>query len=120
VLRRRSLVALCVLMGLALELGVHALSGRREAWDSAQYWTIGIPLAIIASGALGFLSGRRDWLFTFAIVPSQVLTMMVRTGEIGSLWPLAVALSSILSMPFVAAAFVGSRLRPKTSVGDGF
>jgi hypothetical protein len=115
VLSRRSLVILCVATGIGLELGVHALSGRREAWDSAQYWTIGIPLALIVSGALGLLSRRRDWLFTFAIVPSQVLSMTVRSGEIGSLWPLAVALSSILSTPFVAAAFVGSRFRPKTA-----
>jgi hypothetical protein len=115
VLSRRSLVILCVATGIGLELGVHALSGRREAWDSAQYWTIGMPLAIIASGALGLLSQRRDWLFTFFIVPSQVLTMTVRSGEIGSLWPLAIALSSILSTPFVVAAFVGSRFRPKAS-----
>ena len=113
-LRRPSLVILCVLVGVGLELGVHALSGRREAWDSAEYWTIGMPLAIIASGSLGFLSGRRDWLFTSVIVPSQVMTMMVRSGEIGSLWPLAVALSSILSTPFVVAAFVGSRFRQKS------
>lgn len=115
-LSRRSLVVLCVLIGIGLELGVHALTGRREAWDSAQYWTVGMPLAIVASGALGFLSGRRDWLFTFVIVPSHVLTMMVRSGEIGSLWPLAVALSSILSTPFVVAAFVGSRFRQKRYV----
>lgn len=113
-LSRRSLVVLCVLTGIGLELGVQALSGRREAWDSAQYWTVGMPLAIVASGALGFLSGRRDWLFTFVIVPSHVLTMMVRDGEIGSLWPLAVALSSILSTPFVVAAFVGSWFRQKS------
>jgi hypothetical protein len=115
VLSRRTLVILCVVTGIALELGIHAVSGRREAWDSAQYWTIGMPLAIIASGALGVLSHRRDWLYTFAIVPSQVLTMMVRSGEIGGLWPLAVALSSVLSTPFVVAAFVGSRFRPKTA-----
>jgi hypothetical protein len=108
-------VILCVATGIALELGVHALSGRQEAWDSAQYWTIGMLVAIIASGAFGRLSQRRDWLFTFVIIPSQVLTMMVTSGEIGSLWPLALALSSVLSTPFVAAAFVGSRFRPKPS-----
>src|SRR5262249_729401 len=97
--------------GMGLELGVHALSGRREAWDSAQYWTIGMPLAVIVSGPLGLLSQRRDWLFTFVIVPSQVLTMMVTSGEIGSLWPLALALSSAPRTPFVVAAFVGSRFR---------
>src|SRR5262245_61957694 len=111
-LSRRPLVILCLAIGIVLELGVHALSGGGEAWDSAQYWTVGLPLAIIAAGGLGFVSRQRDWLFTFAIVPSQVLTMMVRSGEIGGLWPLTVILSAILSAPFVVAAFVGSRLRP--------
>ncbi len=114
-LTRRSLVVLCVLIGAGLELGIHALSGRREAWDSAQYWTIGLPLVIIASAILGFFSGRRDWLITFIIIPSQVLTMMARNREVGSLWPLAVALSSILSTPFVVAAFVGSRFRRQSA-----
>jgi hypothetical protein len=104
-----------VLTGMALELTVHALSGRREAWDSAAYWTIGLPITCVASIAFGFLSRDRDWLSAVVIVPSQVLTMLVRNGEIGGLWPLTVALSSILSAPFVVAAFIGSRFRSKSS-----
>jgi len=51
------------------------------------------------------------------IVPSQVMTMIVRSGDLGfGLWPLTVALSTFLSAPFVAAAFVGSRLRPASSI----
>jgi hypothetical protein len=52
-----------------------------------------------------------DWRWTAIVVPSQVTTMMVRSGELGSLWPLAVALSAVLSAPFVLAFFVGSRFR---------
>ena len=114
-LNRRALVLLCVITGIALELGVHALNGRREAWDSAAYWTIGLPMVISVSAAYGFLSRGRDWLGTVVIVPSQVLTMLARNGEIGGLWPLTVALSSILSAPFVVAAFIGSRFRSKSS-----
>jgi len=44
--------ALSILTGVLLELGIHALSGRQEAWDSAQYWTIGIPGALVASAAI--------------------------------------------------------------------
>jgi hypothetical protein len=108
---RRALVLLCVATGIALELGVQALGGRRESWDSAAYWTIGLPIAVLVSAACGFLSRERDWLGTVVIVPSQVLTMMARNGEIGSLWPLTIVLSSILSTPFVVAAFIGSRFR---------
>jgi hypothetical protein len=101
-----------VITGVALERGVQLSSGRREAWDSEQYWTLGLPIALAVSLAVGFLSRGSAWLWTAAIVPSQVLTMMVRSGELGGLWPLAFALSTILSAPFVIAAFLGSKLRP--------
>ena len=114
-LGRRTLLLSCVLTGIALELAVYAVSGRREAWDSAAYWAIGLPVVAMASIAFGFLSRDRDWLGTVVIVPSQVLTMLVRNGEIGGLWPLTAVLSSILSTPFVLAAFIGSRFRPNTS-----
>lgn len=111
-LKRRSIIALSVVAGVGLELGIHMLSGRREAWDSALYWTLGLPVVAALSVVIGLVSERSEWLWTFLIVPSQVTTMMVRSGEIGNLWPLAAALSSILSAPFVAAAFVGSKFRP--------
>jgi hypothetical protein len=111
-LTRRSVIALSVVTGIGLELGIYMLSGRREAWDSALYWTLGLPVVAVLSMAIGLASERSDWVWTFLIVPSQVTTMMVRSGEIGILWPLTAVLSSILSAPFVAAAFVGSRFRP--------
>ena len=110
-LTRRSIIALSLVAGVALELGIHMLSGYREAWDSPLYWTLGLPVVAVLSAAIGLASERSDWLWTFLIVPSQVTTLMVRSGEIGNLWPLTAVLSSILSVPFVAAAFVGSRFR---------
>jgi len=100
-----------VITGIALELGVHALSGKREAWDSAEYWIIGMPIAALVSVAIGLFSQRFDWLWTIAIVPSQMLTMMVKSGEVGNLWPLALIFGGILSSPFVGLSFVGSRFR---------
>jgi hypothetical protein len=102
---------LCILTGVGLELGIHALSGRREAWDSEEFWTLGLPVAFLVSVIIGLLSRRRDWLWALAVAPSQVATMMIRSGEIGGLWPLTIVFSSILSAPFVVAAFAGSRLR---------
>jgi hypothetical protein len=107
----KATIAGAIATGALLELGIHALSGRREAWDSPQFWTIGFPTALLVAAALGFLARRKDWLWTFAIVPAQVTTMMVRSGEIGGLWPLAAALSAVLSAPFVGAAFIASRFR---------
>lgn len=108
---KRATITIAILTGLALELGIQGVSGRREAWDSPEYWTIGLPAALVVCLAIGFFSRGRDWLWTFAVVPSQVTAMMLRSGEIGSLWPLAAALSAVLSTPFVIAAVVGSMLR---------
>ena len=46
-------------------------------------------------------------------MPSQVTVMMLRTGEIGGLWPLMVVLASVLGTPFLFAAFIASRFRPR-------
>lgn len=110
-LTARAVLALAALTGIALELGVHAASGRREAWDSPVFWTVGLPIAMVVSTLVGWCSRGRAWIGTLAVAPSQVATLMVRSGDIGSLWPLTLVLSAMLSAPFVFAAFVGSRIR---------
>ena len=113
-LDNRVTIPLAVVAGVGLELGIHALTGRREAWDSGAYWTIGLPAVLVVSFAIGLLARGRAWLSTWLIVPAQVLTMMARSGELGGLWPLAVALSACLSVPFVGAAFAGTRFRRRS------
>jgi hypothetical protein len=102
--------ALSILTGVALELGIGLRTHRREAWDSADFWMLGLPIALIACVAIGWGARDRDWRWTAAVVPAQVMTMMARNGDLGlNLWPLAVAFSAILSAPFVFAAFIGAR-----------
>ncbi|HEY7287698.1 MAG TPA: hypothetical protein VH497_19740 [Vicinamibacterales bacterium] len=112
VLDKRTTIGLSILTGVVLELGIHAMSGRREAWDSAEFWTLGLPVACLLSAVIGALSRSTDWKWTLVVAPSQVMTMMVRGGEVGNLWPLTLAASTILSAPFFVASYVGSRLRP--------
>jgi hypothetical protein len=111
-LSTRTSIALSIAIGVCLELGIHLASGRREAWDSSLYWTLGLPAAGLASLALGFFSASRNWASTVLVAPAQVLTMMIRSAEIGGFWPLTIVLSAILSAPFLLAAFIGSRFRP--------
>jgi len=110
-LDRQVTIPLALLVGVGLELGIHALTGRREAWDSGAYWTLGLPAVLAISFGIGVLARGRAWLSTWLIVPAQVLAMMVRSGELGGLWPLAVALSTCLSVPFAGAAFLGTHVR---------
>ena len=110
---RRITAALSILTGVALELGVALPSHRREAWDSGAFWILGLPCALLACAAIGWGARGRDWRWTGAVVPAQVVTMMARNGDLGlNLWPLAVAFSTVLSTPFLFAAFIGSRFSP--------
>ena len=110
-LNTRVTISIAIATGVALELGIHALSGRQEAWDSGLYWTVGLPIAGAVAVLLGVLARRRDWLWAFAIIPTQITTMMIRSGELSILWPLTVAIGVILSTPFAGMAFIGSKLR---------
>ena len=38
-----------------------AIGGRREAWDSALYWTVAYPLGMVKAAMLGYLHPDRAW-----------------------------------------------------------
>ena len=48
---KRSAILLSAAIGMALELGIHAMSGRREAWDSGEsgLWACQWPLCFHSS-----------------------------------------------------------------------
>ena len=74
---KRLIILLGIVTGVALELGIHAISRRREAWDSPQFWTIRLPLAALCRTGNGLPLADRDWTWSAVIVPSQVMTMIV-------------------------------------------
>jgi len=116
--RRNLLIAMAIATGIAIELGIEAVGGRGEAWDSEYYWLLGVPIAALVSLLIGFIAERRDWLWAAAIVPSQVVTMMATSGDLGLdgliMLPIMALLASVLGAPFVAASFVGSKFRQLT------
>jgi hypothetical protein len=60
----RGAIITAMLTGVTLELSIHALAGRREAWDSAQFWTVGLPAALVVPLAIGFVSRGCNWIWT--------------------------------------------------------
>jgi peptidoglycan/LPS O-acetylase OafA/YrhL len=102
-------IALCA--GAAVWILASIVGGRREAWDSDAYWTVGYPLALLVSGALGYRFPERAWRWALAVFAGQFVAMVVRNGEIGGLAPLGLALFAIFALPAVAVAMVASRMR---------
>jgi hypothetical protein len=87
-LTTRAAVLISGLLGGCLELGVHLATGRREEWDGEVHWTTGFPIIAVAALGIGFFAAAGAWVWTLLIVPAQVMTMVVRSGEFGGLWPL--------------------------------
>jgi hypothetical protein len=113
VLPTRTAALFAVAVGVAIEVWISLATGRREAWDSTLYWAVGLPVALLAAAAIGYLTRGRGWLAALLIVPGQVLAMAYRSGSIGSLslWPLTLALSCVLGLPFALIAYGSQRLR---------
>jgi hypothetical protein len=44
---------LATLTGVLLEVVIHLVTGRNEAWDSPVFWTTGLPAALVASFGIG-------------------------------------------------------------------
>ena len=110
-LPERTALLVSIVIGISLEVGVTLLTGRREAWDSGLYWTVGLPLAAVGAGMIGYVAAGRGWLSTALIVPAQVAAMTLRSGSLGGLWPLMLVASSVLSLPFVGVAWMARRFR---------
>ena len=86
------------------------LSGRREAWDSALYWTVAYPMAVALGGAVGYLATDRPWRWGLTIMIAQAVTLAVTTLSFGLL-PLGLVLFSVLAVPPMLAAHLGAWLR---------
>jgi hypothetical protein len=115
-LPRRTAVLLCLAVGVGLEVWISMASGRREAWDSTLYWTVGLPMAAIVAAGVGALTRGTAWTAALFIVPGQMLAMVYRNGPSGSLWPLTIVLSFLLGLPFALVAFLAGKMRggPRT------
>src|SRR5262245_36344607 len=112
--RRASVpIAIAIAVGMALWFAVALAAGRREAWDTSAYWTMAYPIAVGTFGVLGFAFPQRPWRWAAVLFLSQFAAMVLRGGELGSLWPLGLALFAVLSIPGMAAARFGSRLRAR-------
>jgi hypothetical protein len=106
--RQATLVA--AVAGLVLWFGASLITGRREAWDAGIYWSLFYPLALAASGLLGYFHPQRAWRWPFILFGFEFVAMCIRNGELGSLWPLGLVLFAGLALPGVVVARLGARL----------
>jgi hypothetical protein len=108
--------------GAAVWIAITAATGRREAWDSEWYFTLGIPAVCLLSLVLGYIEPHRPWRWGILPLAGQFAWMLVTNGP-GNLLPLGVIMFGILSIPSIITAWVGSvigrRIRLEGAGGRG-
>jgi len=55
------LYAVAALIGVAIWVAIVEISGKREAWDSDIYFSVGMTVACVASFVLGLIEPERPW-----------------------------------------------------------
>ncbi|TAJ97525.1 MAG: hypothetical protein EPO39_19295 [Candidatus Manganitrophaceae bacterium] len=100
------------LCGIATWVVVSTLSGRREAWDSELYFSMGMPTVCATSMILGFFEPKRSWRWGAVPMAGQFFWMLMKQGA-GNLLPLGVIVFGLFSLPSIIAARFGAWMRTK-------
>ena len=96
-----------VMAGVLVWIVVSALSGRREAWDSSWYFSVGNPVICLISLVMGFLVPKQSWRWGVAPFVGQFVWLLLSQGP-GNLLPLGIIAFAVVSVPAVVAAKVGA------------
>jgi hypothetical protein len=58
--------AVSTLAGLVVCLAISLATGRKEAWDSGVYFSVGIPAMCAVIGVIGYRFPDRAWRWTLS------------------------------------------------------
>ena len=110
------LYALAVGTGILTWAVISAISGRREAWDSPWYFSVGVPVVCVISAVLGWIEPAKPWRWGVAPLVGQFSWMLVTQGP-GNLLPLGVVVFGVLSVPSILTAKLGAVVRSRMGTG---
>lgn len=105
--------AIAVAAGIASWEIVRQLGSRREAWDDPLYWQLGFPLLIVVAFVLGAVWRERPWRWGLLMVGAQAvwsLGLAFLQDGVPNLLPAGLIMFALLSLPCIAASYVGSRV----------
>ena len=104
--------ALSTITGFAVCLAITLATGKKEAWDSGLYFTVGIPIMCVIAFGVAWKFPQKVWRWALCIAIGQSVAMLLGGGSL-SLWPLSLVAMTILSLPQFVAALLGSGLSRK-------
>lgn len=96
--------------GAVIWLLIVRATGRREAWDSGLYFSVGLPVVCLISMAFAIFEPKRSWRWGVLPVVGQFVWMLLSEGP-GNLLPLGVIVFAMLSVPSIVTAWLGAIIR---------
>jgi hypothetical protein len=104
--------AASALSGFIVCFAITVVTGTKEAWDNEAYFSIGIPVMCLLIFAISYKFPLNVWRWAVAMAVGQSIAILL-AGNSLNLWPLSIIAMSILSIPQLAAAFIGAKFAPK-------
>lgn len=101
-------------LGAAVWIITAAVAGTEEAFDSASYWFLGVPLMLLVAFCVGRARPGASWLWGIALVAPQPVLLLASEGRNATaspLWGLGLVLFLILLWICSLASLLGARSR---------
>ncbi|MEO8005370.1 MAG: hypothetical protein ABI771_10730 [Betaproteobacteria bacterium] len=105
------------LTGTLVWIVICAISGKKEAWDSSWYFSVGYPLICLVSAVMGYLVPKMTWRWGVMPFVGQ-LVWLVLTQAPGNLLPLGIIAFGLMSLPAIIVANVGAYVARLRAEGD--
>ncbi len=96
--------------GLCVWQVIAASSGMKEAWDSPEYFLVGLPVMLLTACVCGFIHARMPWRWGVAVVCLQPVALF-SDGNAGPLWIAGMATFCGIAVVCVLASYGGAALK---------
>jgi hypothetical protein len=95
----------------AIATGDPASAFRRELVDLGIYWLVALPACYLVAGVLGYMGPVRTWRWIVTMLAIHALYTFLSAGSGLSLWPLALAMYLVISLPGIVTGWLGGLIR---------
>ena len=112
---------IAVLAAFATAFGTQLLTGigtgdyagafRRELVDLGFYWPVALPVCYLVAGVLGYMGPVRTWRWIVTMLAIHALYTLISAGSGLSLWPLALVMYLVISLPGILTGWLGGLIR---------
>lgn len=89
---------------------VSAVTGTKEPWDLANYWTIIYPAALALSAIFGAVLKSVQWSAGAIVMFAQIPVVLVISGA-SPLLGVGILYAAALSIPAITLSWLAGRLR---------